>query len=302
MWNSRRIDFDKFGILALLFVLGVLLGGCASKPIQTEKLNQARATIEEAKKEGASRYAPKSLAFAEQTLKRVEDYEKDNPSRTDEIQKQEAEAVAFADRCLHLTRVAKEVSSKKPEEIAAATTDKVADVEEMAEKKIASLKGQTEELSEEVKKNRAIAELHDRTAKARRLFGPDEADVFQDGTRVIIRLKTLDFPVGRAYLDEDNFPVLANVADALRILEGTEVTVEGHTDSSGTETKNAELSQKRADTVKAYLASTRVIDSAKLQAVGKGSNFPLASNATKDGRATNRRIDVVVETAGTVSR
>jgi outer membrane protein OmpA-like peptidoglycan-associated protein len=71
------------------------------------------------------------------------------------------------------------------------------------------------------------------------------------------------------------------------------VTVEGHTDSRGADAMNLELSQKRAEAVRDYLVS-RGVAASTVTALGKGEQMPLADNDSTDGRATNRRVEIVV--------
>jgi len=72
------------------------------------------------------------------------------------------------------------------------------------------------------------------------------------------------------------------------------ITVEGYTDNSGTPSQNRELSQKRAEAVKKLMIQYG-IDSEKITAVGKGELNPIANNDVPEGRALNRRIEIVVE-------
>lgn len=73
----------------------------------------------------------------------------------------------------------------------------------------------------------------------------------------------------------------------------TEVTVNGYTDSRGTRAHNMNLSQRRADTVVAYLKE-HGMKSAAFSAHGRGPDDPAASNATKEGRAKNRRVTIAI--------
>jgi len=72
--------------------------------------------------------------------------------------------------------------------------------------------------------------------------------------------------------------------------------VEGHTDSTGTPAHNRELSKRRAEVVKAELVSAGMTEAA-VRALGKGERQPIASNATNEGRAQNRRVVIVVTPA-----
>ncbi|HEX8796950.1 MAG TPA: OmpA family protein [Polyangiaceae bacterium] len=88
---------------------------------------------------------------------------------------------------------------------------------------------------------------------------------------------------------------LDEVADALTKNDTvSKVVVEGHTDSQGGPAYNLELSQRRAETVRAYLIS-RGIASDRVTAVGYGVTRPIADNASAEGRANNRRVEIVVQ-------
>jgi len=72
------------------------------------------------------------------------------------------------------------------------------------------------------------------------------------------------------------------------------VTIEGHTDNVGKDAYNKKLSQRRADAVKAYLVK-KGIDANRLTAIGYGEEKPIADNATKAGKAENRRVEAAVD-------
>jgi len=76
----------------------------------------------------------------------------------------------------------------------------------------------------------------------------------------------------------------------------SQITVEGHTDSVGTNEINKDLSVKRAESVKKYLVSQGLPENLTVGTAGYGSEKPLTTNKTKIGRATNRRVDIVIET------
>ena len=75
----------------------------------------------------------------------------------------------------------------------------------------------------------------------------------------------------------------------------TTATVEGHTDSVGTDAYNQSLSEKRADAVRDVLVNQYGVGGDRLNAVGYGESRPVADNATEEGRAINRRVEAEVE-------
>ncbi|MBE7481669.1 MAG: OmpA family protein [Polyangiaceae bacterium] len=92
-------------------------------------------------------------------------------------------------------------------------------------------------------------------------------------------------PIAKSKLDD--------VAKALKEQGFKAILVEGHTDSRGTAKKNEELSFQRADAVRAYLVS-QGIPSDKIKATGIGPSRPIATNDTAEGRANNRRVELIV--------
>ena len=95
-------------------------------------------------------------------------------------------------------------------------------------------------------------------------------------------------------LDVGRRPVLDAVALALKDQEDHKMVVEGHTDSQGTESSNLDLSQRRAQSVRDYLVS-RGVPGDKITAIGIGQGRPVASNSSADGRAANRRVEIIVQ-------
>ena len=86
---------------------------------------------------------------------------------------------------------------------------------------------------------------------------------------------------------------LDQVAQALKASDRT-ILVEGYSDSRGSVTGNQQLSQRRAQAVLDYLVP-RGVQAGRIRAVGEGSNRPIAENTTSEGRANNRRVEIVVE-------
>ncbi|MGO2415945.1 MULTISPECIES: OmpA family protein [Cobetia] len=104
-------------------------------------------------------------------------------------------------------------------------------------------------------------------------------------------LRDVNFEFDSAKLTANAEKVLNGVAAKLVSNENVRVRVEGHTDSVGSDTYNKQLSQKRADSVKAYLASEGV-GSARIETMGYGEEQPVAGNDTSAGRAENRRVEL----------
>lgn len=167
------------------------------------------------------------------------------------------------------------------------------------QQKVALLEGQSRQQQERLMAEKQLNELF---SEVRGYFNPNEAEVYKSENQLIIRLKTVNFPVGQAVIMPENYSLLSKVQRAIRAFGEPDVIIGGHTDSSGPEPLNEHLSQQRAEAVRQYLVANGVLPFDKIIAVGYGSMRPLASNATEAGRAMNRRIDVTISPVAEKSR
>jgi len=167
------------------------------------------------------------------------------------------------------------------------------------QQKIASLEGQSRKQQERLMAEKQLNQLF---SEVRGYFDPNEAEVYKSGNQLIIRLKTMNFPVGQAVIMPENYALLSKVQRAIRAFGEPDVIIGGHTDSSGPEPLNEHLSQQRAEAVRQYLVANGILPFDKIIAVGYGSMRPLASNSTESGRAMNRRIDVTISPVTEKSR
>jgi outer membrane protein OmpA-like peptidoglycan-associated protein len=87
---------------------------------------------------------------------------------------------------------------------------------------------------------------------------------------------------------------LDQVANALLAVRARNLIVEGHTDSQGSEAYNQGLSQRRADAVRDYLVQ-RGYPADRIQTRGMSEGSPIADNASPEGRANNRRVEIIIE-------
>lgn len=105
------------------------------------------------------------------------------------------------------------------------------------------------------------------------------------------------FASGQSNLLSEARANLQRVVEFVQRYPGQAVTIEGHTDGQGSANANQVLSQRRADAVRAALIEDG-IEAARLNAVGVGEDRPVADNASAEGRARNRRVEIVVQGAG----
>jgi len=122
------------------------------------------------------------------------------------------------------------------------------------------------------------------------------ASVKQEDRGMVITLSgSVLFSSGKSELLPSAQAKLSEVATALTQQNpDTQIIVEGHTDSQGKETFNLDLSTRRAQAVRDYLASHGVAPD-RIRAEGLGFSRPIADNKTAEGRANNRRVEIVVQ-------
>jgi outer membrane protein OmpA-like peptidoglycan-associated protein len=101
------------------------------------------------------------------------------------------------------------------------------------------------------------------------------------------------FDVDKATLRLNAKTNLIKLSAILNKYEDTDILIEGHTDSTGSEDHNMDLSIRRAQSVSSYLATNRVLPT-RFNVVGYGETQPIADNATLEGRQLNRRVEIAI--------
>ena len=130
-----------------------------------------------------------------------------------------------------------------------------------------------------------------------RLAAAQAAAVKQDDRGTVLTISgNVLFASGKSVLLPGAQERLGQVAEALKANEESNILIEGHTDTTGTREVNMALSKSRAEAVQAFLAS-RGVSNDRMRAVGVGPDQPVADNGTPEGRANNRRVEIVVQPA-----
>ena len=122
--------------------------------------------------------------------------------------------------------------------------------------------------------------------------------VVKENRGIIIRINdTMLFDEGSAIIKSGAKSVLTKIASELNDIDNP-ILIEGHTDSIPIKNEkypsNWELSTARATNIIKYLTENKLLNPRRLSAVGYGEYMPIATNETKDGRAKNRRVDIIV--------
>jgi len=132
-------------------------------------------------------------------------------------------------------------------------------------------------------------------AKLREELRGTGVSVTREGENIRLNMPgNITFKTGSPELNPDFFRVLHSVALVLKEYDKTLAVVAGHTDNVGGKDFNQKLSEERSSTVATYLSS-QGIPGGRLMAVGFGEEKPIATNATPEGRAQNRRVELTLE-------
>ncbi|WP_455196937.1 OmpA family protein [Kaarinaea lacus] len=131
--------------------------------------------------------------------------------------------------------------------------------------------------------------------KLRKQLQGTGVSVTRDGDNIILNMPSnITFDFDSYQLKPAFKPTLDSVVLVLNEFESTLITVEGHTDSKGSEAYNQKLSESRALSVSDYLIG-KGVKKQRMAAIGKGELEPIADNNTISGRAQNRRVELTLE-------
>ena len=141
--------------------------------------------------------------------------------------------------------------------------------------------------------DRQESELREQLASERAQHQVEVERVREDLLKLTVA-NEVSFDVDSAVVKPTFQPTLVKVAEVLTRYQDNQVTIVGHTDSTGSETHNQSLSQRRAAAVLAELERLGV-PASRLQAIGRGESQPRASNDTAAGREQNRRVEILLQ-------
>ena len=131
-------------------------------------------------------------------------------------------------------------------------------------------------------------------AKLRQQLRSSGVSVVRDGDNInLIMPGNITFPSNGRDLRADFYNVLDSVAIVLEEFEKTTIVSAGYTDSTGSDAYNQQLSEARASAVASYL-KTKKVNPARFEIIGFGESNPVADNATPEGRAANRRVELTL--------
>lgn len=297
----------KFTQMLCPLTLLVAFGCAATGP--TPELMDARRAYDQARQSDATTYSPDKLLTAKQALDRAEAAHADDAGSFEErslayVAQRKAEYAsifgtyekdrrelteteqAYRNKQDTLRRSAVQQATEAQKTLAA-TWDNLSN----ARREIASSKAElaSEKQAREKAEQSAAAAMASLSKIAQVKEEQRGVVITLDGQVLFVTGKSELLPIARDRLNQ--------VAKSLKELDDDKlVSVEGFTDSRGADDTNQKLSQDRANAVKDYLVSQGVKPE-KLRSVGRGEANPIASNDTAEGRANNRRVEIVIQSS-----
>ncbi len=261
-------------------------------PVELHKAHEALVLAEQSFQKEPDSYKTKDLAYVAQ--RKAEMAGVLGTLAADKASKDKAN-VAFQNKQTEIVKQGKQdlSDSEKQTAEARAEIDKQAALKEAKEKSDAELQMQQSEIAKQTKQD--LSDSEKRTADALAALAQIAAVKEEERGLVITLSGSVLFQSAKSTLLPSAQVKLDQVANALlAVVPARNLIVEGHTDSQGSTSYNQDLSQRRADAVRDYLVQ-KGYPADRIQALGKGKGSPIADNASPEGRANNRRVEIVIE-------
>ncbi|MGB5290423.1 MAG: OmpA family protein [Lysobacterales bacterium] len=317
----------------ILLMMVVLLSACTAPPKKDLALDRVRGELDDLKSNPElAGYAPLAVGEAERALRQAELASGDDLYRAylvymadrriqiartmaereqheqvlDELEKQRSDMLIKASQ---LEADQARMDAERARLLVATTAEdaqRAREEKEQAEQKEAESARAAQLSAEEADQARRLAESRASEAEYARLEADLASQQITSLTRqlenlqlretesgVVVTLGDVLFASGQTTLVEGGRSSLAEVVDLLQTEPDKKIRVEGHTDSLGDAETNLQLSEQRAQAVLEALVSMGV-SSERISALGMGEDFPIASNEDEEGRARNRRVDVIL--------
>lgn len=290
-------------------------------PAELHKAKEALAQAETSFEKDAQSYQTRDLSYVAQRKAEMADAqasivtEQNSKTRSDKVyQETQGELLKKKTDDLNATRtelaVSKQSGQAAEAQVSAEQKARV-EAENKATRQSTMLRKTTEDLSQ-TKTALAVSEQSGQ-ATADQLAGEQKARLEaeqkmleaqtalanlaakEDERGMVITLSgSLLFRSGEAFLMPGATSRLDQVADALSANGDRDVMIEGHTDSQGSDHQNLQLSERRAEAVRDYLVR-QGYDASRIRVRGMGETNPIADNTSSEGRANNRRVEIILE-------
>lgn len=301
-----------------------LIAGYTQLELATLKLGAsdlAKSAIANAKQQGAKKYAPRTLAEAEEAMALAVSILDADRTQTAKAEVQAKKAKWLAEQSASITETVKDFDRRdyRMEDVVLWHQAQLNTINEPlggqlpfnepSDKAVLSLRnailalkdaedksGKQLALTEKERQARQQQEraTREKFEKVQAMFNANEANVYLQRQNVLISAHGFQFPSGQSEIQTENFPLMNKIIRAIKIFPGARIEVAGHTDSVGSDAINKNLSQARAEKVGKFLKEVGEIEPTRITTHGYGESRPVASNETIAGRAENRRVEIKI--------
>jgi outer membrane protein OmpA-like peptidoglycan-associated protein len=297
--NIRKSGF------AIASAVALALAACSTQPTRNDALEQARSAVQQVESSpDAGKYAAAEVSAAHDALREADRLAEKRKSAEDVRQaayiaqrhadiaaEQIARGLAEAKTAAAEAERQKVLLQAREQEAAAARAQA-----EMARAQAEAARSQAEIAREQAetaseRARAAVLDEHRRATEMEEELRKLQAKQTERG--MVLTLGDVLFDTGKAELKPGAAPTLDRLSTFLSEAADRSVTIEGHTDSMGSDSTNQALSENRANSVKTALVA-KGIAAERIVAVGKGEAAPVASNDTAAGRQQNRRVEIII--------
>jgi len=285
--------------------------------LQEGTVEAAQAAIEDARKKGADKIAPKTFKLAEEEMQLARSVLEADRSKTDKANAHAMRAKWLAERSTAIRELVKDFERRdySREDLVLWYQKQLSDISEPLgeelpfneanrnvvlgmQQSIKELMRQRDDTaaqrSQYEQELSLSAEQRAAIDKVQSLFTPAEANVYQQRRNVLISAHGFRFRPGSSEIGTDNFALMNRIIQAVKTFPESHIEISGHTDSTGSAAVNRNLSRARAENVARFLVEVGDIPASRIIATGYGEERPVASNETPQGRAANRRVEVLI--------
>jgi len=288
------VKISKIVLPTCAFAVAAILSACATKPPEDPALIQAREAVGKLESDPlALQVAGKPLQEARDSLASAEADARDHKSaaEVDHMAYLAQRRAAVGEALVDETRATQHMAQAQAQRDAVVIAARERETDAARAQATASQQ-QAAASQQQARNSQADASA----AAAQALAAQQELAALQakqtDRGMVLTLGSNLMFDTGSDVLKPGADDSLIRVGDFLKQHPSVAVRVEGHTDSVGTDSYNDALSQRRARAV-AHALQDRGVESARVEAVGRGKGLPIASNQTPEGRQQNRRVEII---------
>lgn len=289
--------FKQKAVTPLVLSLVLALSACSSTPVTTSTLDQARSDYTAAQNGSVAQYAPNEFKAATEALNAANTAatNREDLTKVDQLASLAKTKIATAQEVARTKQAEASLKGASQEREQIRLQARTAEAEaarrnaEQAQRDAEAAKARAEQ---------ATAATRDAQAQASALAAQlAELQAKQTERGMVVTLGDVLFNTDQAVLTSGGMGTVQKLANILRDNPDRTVLVEGFTDSTGSTAHNLELSQRRAEAVRAALAQMG-IERNRVETRGYGEAYPVAGNNTAGDRQLNRRVEIVLSEAG----